>query len=346
MYRFDFFRNKSAHLSDVLGPEGAHQLVMVGSELIAHNETLRGAVGFAIERIFGEPDPILKTELFGKTYRSPTGLGPGILKEPHGLDLWSRFPFGFMVLGGITGKAQAGNPLPRVWRHGEDLRNFFGLPSTGIDAISAKLEELKLKKRLPNALWANLCNSASTTTDEDKAAEFAMMTEKIFPYVDVIELNFSCPNQSGVTGIQKSAELLERLIRAAQQANERTALARGETRKPILVKIGPIRSQYLGNGKESNDLTPEEIQMIVEVCDRLGVDGIVATNTAKNPPGVEKFPGKGGVSGKALMDQSRQTIRLIREKLGYTGVIIGTGGVGADKDVFSVRSSSNKLLKA
>jgi dihydroorotate dehydrogenase len=51
-----------------------------------------------------------------------------------------------------------------------------------------------------------------------------MMVEKIWPYVDVIELNFSCPNQHGVAdGIQKSERLLGDIIQAAQISNENMA---------------------------------------------------------------------------------------------------------------------------
>jgi dihydroorotate dehydrogenase len=64
------------------------------------------------------------------------------------------------------------------------------------------------------------------------------MVEKIWPYIDVIELNFSCPNQHGVSdGIQKSQKLLKAIIKKAQETNERMAQKSGKVKKPILVKI-------------------------------------------------------------------------------------------------------------
>lgn len=143
-----------------------------------------------------------------------------------------------------------------------------------MDAIVEKLYRdgrRGLKPTVP--LWVNLCNSKSTPIDQ-KADEMAMMIRKLFDFVDVFELNFSCPNQAGVSEMQSNRELLKAIIKAAQKANEETARAQPDReKKPIVVKVGPM-----GSG----DLSEETLKMIVEVCSELGVDGITATNTSRD----------------------------------------------------------------
>lgn len=50
------------------------------------------------------------------------------------------------------------------------------------------------------------------------------MVEKLFPYTQLFELNFSCPNQAGADAAQKSTKLLRSIIKKAKEANERKAL--------------------------------------------------------------------------------------------------------------------------
>ncbi len=195
--KFDNWKRTSRYLADSLWPEGAHQLVTQFSQLLAEWRLSRKVVGTICERIYGSLGKADQIELFWDTYKSSIGLGAGVIKEPLWLDLWSKLPFGWIELWGIQGKAQAGNPPQRVWRHDDEMsvQNFYGLPTTGVKAISEKLWHLKQLGRLPDNLWANLWNSATTVKDQDKIDEFAMMVETIFPYVKVIVLNFSCPNQ-------------------------------------------------------------------------------------------------------------------------------------------------------
>lgn len=99
-----------------------------------------------------------------------------------------------------------------------------------------------------------------------------MMVEKIWKYIDVIELNFSCPNQHGVDGIQKSRQLLEAIIKKAKEANEQMALKFKKEKKAILIKIGPLRPDETYPENPNDDLSEEELRMIVETCVSCSVD--------------------------------------------------------------------------
>lgn len=356
--KFDIWQKWSLHLAKNLWPEWAWQFLMNSSVLLHEHPKLRSMVVHAIHTICWDTDPSLRTTLFDKTYRNPTWLWPGIVKEHMwALDLWQEFPFGFMVIGGITGKAQPGNPSPRIGRNEEQQSawNAMWLPGPGIDNIAAQLGNLKSQKRLPDALWANLCNSLSTATDDDKIAEFGMMVEKIWEYVDVIELNFSCPNQHGVDGIQKSQKLLEAIIKKAQEANERMAIKSWRTKKQILVKIGPLRPDADYPENPNDDLSEEELEMIVETCVNCSVDGIVATNTAKNHFGFKESPGKWGLSGELLHARTFRTIQWINKIIGRDAntfdpgdsdiVIIWAGGVGSGNTIEKVEETGTDFMR-
>lgn len=357
--KFDIWLQWSLHLAKHLWAEWAWQFLMNSSVLLHEHPKLRRAVVQAIHTICWEVHPSLQTDIFGKTYRSPTWLWPGILKEHMwALDLWNEFPFGFMVIGGITGRAQPGNPSPRIGRDEEQQSawNAMWLPGPGIDAIVWQLRNLKLQKRLPDALWANLCNSLSSITDEDKIAEFGMMVEKIWKYIDVIELNFSCPNQHGVDGIQKSRQLLEAIIKKAKEANEQMALKFKKEKKAILIKIGPLRPDETYPENPNDDLSEEELRMIVETCVSCSVDWIVATNTAKNHLGLRANPWKWWMSGELLHDRSRRTLIWINQILGRDShdptlwnldlTLIWAGGVWSGNSREKVEKTGTELLRA
>lgn len=61
--------------------------------------------------------PSLKQELRGQEYKNPIGLAAGFTKEADGLCVLEDFGFGYLVIGGITGDAQEGNPKPRLFRY-------------------------------------------------------------------------------------------------------------------------------------------------------------------------------------------------------------------------------------
>src|SRR5688572_20882818 len=61
-------------------------------------------------------DPVLVTTLWGKTFRNPVGLAAGFDKNAEVLDPALKLGFGFVEVGGVTPKPQAGNSPPRLFR--------------------------------------------------------------------------------------------------------------------------------------------------------------------------------------------------------------------------------------
>ena len=123
-------------------------------------------------------------------------------------------------------------------------------------------------------------------------------------------VNVSSPNTPGLRGLQeldKLAPLLEAVRDAA-----------GGT--PVLVKIAP-------------DLSDDEVRAIAALVVRLGLDGIVATNTTLSRDGLRTDPavvaaaGDGGLSGAPLAPRSLELLRVLRAAVPPGMCIISVGGV-------------------
>ncbi len=151
---------------------------------------------------------------------------------------------------------------------------------------------------------------------EDAVADYLESTRLLAPHADYLVVNVSSPNTPGLRGLQeldKLAPLLE-AVRDAAGAS------------PVLVKIAP-------------DLSDEEALRIAELVVRLGLGGIVATNTTLSREGLATDPkvveaaGAGGLSGAPLAARSLELLRLLRAAVPAELCIISVGGVETAADV-------------
>jgi len=94
----------------------------------------------------------------------------------------------------------------------------------------------------------------------------------------------------------------------------------------VLVKIAP-------------DLTDEQALRIAELVVRIGLAGIVATNTTLSREGLVTDPavvaaaGEGGLSGAPLAARSLEVLRLLRSAVGPELCLVSVGGVTTAADV-------------
>jgi len=90
--------------------------------------------------------PELEQEVAGLRFPSPIGLAAGFDKDGEVPDAMLGLGFGFVEIGTVTPKAQAGNPRPRLFRLKEDhaVINRMGFNNQGQDSA---LERLKKRKR-------------------------------------------------------------------------------------------------------------------------------------------------------------------------------------------------------
>src|SRR5438132_6340440 len=283
-----------------LGPEIAHRLTI---------EVLRGASRFdlALRTLrFFQPPSKPKT-LFGLTFPNPIGLAAGLDKNGVALPAWAALGFGFIEIGTVTAKPQPGNPEPRIFRlpQQQALINRLGFNNDGADAIAERLRALRRTKRWPGVpIGINIGKSRATPLEhatEDYLCSFRLLRD----FADYIALNVSSPNTPGLRELQEPRKLSELLNAIGNEP--------GTATKPVLIKISP-------------DLSPIELEVILNVCAENGVAGIIATNTTLDhssvPPELDE---EGGLSGAPLRENATALVRDIVAK--STIPVIASGGI-------------------
>jgi len=112
-------------------------------------------------------------------------------------------------------------------------------------------------------------------------------------------------NTPGLRELQKPQKL-SHLLRAI--GNEA-----GPAPKPVIVKISP-------------DLSAEELEAILMVCEENGVAGIIAANTTLDHSSIPReFDQEGGLSGTPLLERSTALVREIASR--STIPVIASGGI-------------------
>lgn len=291
-----------------MDPERAHHLAFA---VIRAFPALGGIVG----KVCG-PDPSLRVRALGLEFPSPFGLAAGFDKNAEGILGLGELGFGHVEIGTVTKHAQDGNPKPRMFRLVPDLGliNRMGFNNGGSAAAVPRIENARMRRRRP-IIGANIGKSRVTEV-EDATADYVWSAERLAPISDYLAVNVSSPNTPGLRGLQE-LELLEPLLAAVKTAA-------GET--PLLVKIAP-------------DMEDEQIDGIVSLAVRLGLDGIIATNTTISREGLDtpaacvEQMGAGGLSGAPLAERSLAVLRRIREVAPAEFCVISVGGVTTAADV-------------
>jgi dihydroorotate dehydrogenase len=305
MYRLLF----SAFLSR-MDPEAAHHLAF---RFIRALPTL--GFGRLVER-FTAPDPALAVEALGLTFPSPFGVAAGFDKDGFAVRGLGNLGFGHVEVGTITAIAQLGNPAPRLFRLVGDraLINRMGFNNGGADAAAGRLSRLSRRTHRP-VLGINIGKSRVTAVD-DAVGDYERSARLLAPYADYLVVNVSSPNTPGLRGLQE-LDALAPLLEAVRAVAGTT---------PLLVKIAP-------------DLDDAEIVRICELVVRLGLDGIIATNTTISRDGLREAAsviadiGAGGLSGAPLAKRSLEVLRVVRANVPTELCVISVGGVETAADV-------------
>jgi dihydroorotate dehydrogenase len=145
-------------------------------------------------------------------------------------------------------------------------------------------------------------------------------------------VNVSSPNTPNLRELQEKEPLME-LLSEVMKANSQK-----EKPKPILLKIAP-------------DLTLGQLDDIVEIVQKTGIAGVIATNTTIDRSGltrsqqeIEKI-GAGGVSGKILAERSTEVIRYLHMKSNGAFPIIGVGGIFTAADAIEKLEAGASLVQ-
>jgi dihydroorotate dehydrogenase len=289
-----------------LDPERAHELTLGLADAPLRFGLLR------VARAPGAP-----VHAMGLDFPNAVGLAAGLDKNAEHVDALARLGFGFIEVGTVTPRPQAGNPRPRLFRlpRAEALINRMGFNNVGLDAF---LENLS-RARWRGILGINIGKNADTPM-ERAADDYAACLERVYARASYVTVNVSSPNTKNLRDLQENRQLEALLARLSSQ---REPLAQRHGRRvPLALKVAP-------------DLEAAQVQAIADAVRRHGVDGVIATNTSISREGVEGLRHAreaGGLSGAPLRDRATATLAALAAALKGEAALIGVGGIlrGAD----------------
>lgn len=307
----------------LLPPERIHTIAAALMRVTCSAPVLRSLIA----RLCARPDPILRHRVFGVDFSSPLGLAAGFDKSAAGVNAWGQLGFGYAEIGTITGRAQPGNPAPRLFRLPADraLINRMGFNNPGAQVAA---ETLRRPRRGPVhvPIGANIGKTKVVPVDE-AVEDYRLSARLLGPLADFVVVNVSSPNTPGLRDLQAVDSL--RPILAAVQA---------EVSVPVLVKIAP-------------DLADVDVDAVADLALELGLDGIVATNTTISRAGLQTDPatvadmGAGGLSGPPVADRSLEVLRRLRSRVGPRLTLISVGGIETVDDAWDRICAGADLLQ-
>ena len=195
-----------------------------------------------------------------------------------------------------------------------------------------------------------------TVAVEETAADYLACFDLVRPFADYVAINVSSPNTPGLRELQR-ADALESLLSTIQRRNrEAGAGEAGDAKQaganvvpsdvkgaraavPLLVKVAP-------------DLGEGELELIVDVALRVGVAGVIATNTTTRREGLHRTApdrvaacGEGGLSGAPLRARSTEVVAALYRLSRGALTIVGVGGIFTARDAWEKICAGASLVQ-
>lgn len=292
----------------------------------AHRLTIRGLKFMPLRR--ADPDdPRLATRVFGLDFSNPIGVAPGFDKNAEVPDPLLRLGFGFVEVGTVTPRPQAGNARPRLFRLEADeaVINRFGFNNEGEAAVLARL-----KARAGGGIVG--VNVGANRDSSDRVADYVRLIETFAPLASYITVNISSPNTPGLRDLQQASSLDDLLARVTE-ARERMRARHHAV--PVLLKIAP-------------DLTLSDLDDVVAIARRRGLDGMIVGNTTlSRPPSLKerrKAIEQGGLSGRPLFALSTRLLAETYVRAEGAFPLIGVGGIdSADAALQKIKAGASLI---
>ena len=311
----------------LLPPEAAHKVSMKGLHIAA-------ALPFGKQLLAGNfqyKGQNLSKTVFGLHFPNPVGLGAGFDKNAEHLDVLELLGFGFVEIGTVTPKAQAGNPSPRLFRlpSQKALINRMGFNNDGVDVIAKRLTKRKEKANSNLIIGGNIGKN-KVTDNSDAWKDYCTNFIGLENVVDYFVVNVSSPNTPGLRELQEK-ESLRKIFSELQNLNKHN--------KPILLKIAP-------------DLETAALDDIISLTQEVKIDGLVSSNTTldrsllNNANTIKaKTIGAGGLSGQPLLEKSNQVLKYLHNGIGNQLPIIASGGIFTGVDAQSKIDNGASLVQ-
>ena len=220
--------------------------------------------------------------------------------------------FGFIEVGTVTPRPQAGNDKPRIFRLPEAhaVINRMGFNNKGVDNLVNNVKASKYT----GVLGINISKNKDTPNEKGKD-DYIHCMRKVFEHASYITVNISSPNTPGLRDLQYG-DALDDLLQSLK--NEQVDLiAKHDKPVPMLVKIAP-------------DVDAVQVQQIAESLMKNRIDGVIATNTTlerEAVKGLQYADEMGGLSGRPVREKSTFVVNELKRITEGKLPIIGVGGI-------------------
>ncbi|MCL9676250.1 quinone-dependent dihydroorotate dehydrogenase [Acinetobacter sp. ACZLY 512] len=301
-----------------MAPERAHDLTL---------SLLKSAhkMGFIRQKIDAKP-----VTCMGIEFPNPVGLAAGLDKNGAYIDALAALGFGFIEIGTITPRPQAGNPQPRLFRipEAKAIINRMGFNNDGVDQLVENVKASKFK----GILGINIGKNADTPV-ENAVDDYLICLEKVYNYASYITVNISSPNTKNLRSLQSGDALTELLDTLKQRQLELAEQYHHYV--PLVLKVAP-------------DLSREDIEFIAEQLITFKIDGLIVTNTTLSRDGVENLAfgnEAGGLSGAPVFEKSTACLRQFAEVLNGQIPLIGVGGITQGEHAVAKKEAGATLVQ-
>ncbi len=319
----------------LFNPEWVHYFSMNGLKLLCKIPGIKAL----ITSIY-KPKGNVQYSIFNVQFSNRVGLGAGFDKNARYLNELEALGFGFVEIGTVTPKPQAGNDKPRLFRLPKDkaLINRMGFNNDGVEDVVERLKAWNLKnnqlqttnhKRL--IIGGNIGKN-KVTPNEDAWKDYDICFTGLHNYVDYFVVNVSSPNTPGLRELQEK-ESLKKILTNLQTQNTKHL-----NPKPILLKIAP-------------DLTNEQLDDVIDLAVEIKLDGLVAANTTIKRSNLTTDNsrlttiGAGGLSGLPVQQRSTEIVQYIHQKTKGQIPIIASGGIFTSADAKKKMEAGASLVQ-
>lgn len=255
--------------------------------------------------------PALRTNVAGLTFPNPVGLAAGFDKNAEVVGPLLSLGFGFVEVGTLTPRPQAGNPKPRLFRLSED-RAVINRMGFNNDGQQAALKRLARHDRGGGIVGINI---GANKDSPDRVGDYVLGVRAMSGVADYLTVNISSPNTPGLRALQDHGAL-DALLSAVKDA-------RALSGPPVFLKVAP-------------DLKRGDAARITRAAIDHGIDAIIVANTTIGRPALTSALGKeqGGLSGAPLKALALDALRQFSKASGGQLPLIGVGGIANADDAW------------
>jgi len=281
----------------------------------SHNFALGSLKRFAhtpFSALWRQDLPVKPVTVAGIRFDNPLGLAAGLDKNAECIDAFGQMGFGFIEVGTVTPKPQAGNDKPRIFRlpQAHAIINRMGFNNKGVDYLVENVKNASYK----GVLGINIGKNKDTPNEKGKD-DYIHCMRKVYAHASYITVNISSPNTPGLRDLQFGDALFD-LLQSVK--NEQLDLqAQHDKYVPVFVKIAP-------------DMDLVAVNQVAETLLKSKMDGVIATNTTLDRSlvqGMRHADEAGGLSGLPVRDKSTEVLKQLRAAVGTQMPIIGVGGI-------------------